>query len=51
MKINIVVMDVINDVTYSRKIVHTHVVITLLLHALSTRKQQRHMIKTKKKFC
>ena len=32
MKIYIVVMDVINDVTYSRKSVNTRVVITLLLH-------------------
>ena len=32
MKINIVVTDVVNDVTYSRKSVNTCVVITLLLH-------------------
>ena len=32
MKINIVVTDVVNDVTYSRKSVITRVVITLLLH-------------------
>ena len=32
MKINIVVTDVINDITYSHKSVNTHVVITLLLH-------------------
>ena len=32
MKINIVVTDVVNDVTYSRKSVNTRVVITLLLH-------------------
>ena len=32
MKINIVVKDIVNDVTYSRKSVITHVVITLLLH-------------------
>ena len=31
-KINIVVTDVVNDVTYSRKSDNTHVVITLLLH-------------------
>ena len=31
MKINIVVTDVVNDVTYSRKSVNTHVFITLLL--------------------
>ena len=31
-KINIVVMDVVNDVTYSRKSDNTRVVITLLLH-------------------
>ena len=30
MKINIVVTDVVNDVTYSRKSVNTRVVITLL---------------------
>ena len=29
---NIVVTDVVNDVTYSRKSVHTRVVIALLLH-------------------
>ena len=32
MKINTVVTNVVNDVTYSRKNVNTHVVITLLLH-------------------
>ena len=32
MKINIVVTDVFNDVTYSGKIVNTRVAITLLLH-------------------
>ena len=32
MKINIVVTDVVNDVTYSRKRVNTRVVITFLLH-------------------
>ena len=32
MKINIVVTDVVNDVTYSRKSVNTRVVITLLSH-------------------
>ena len=32
MKINIVVADVVNDVTYSRKRVNTRVVIILLLH-------------------
>ena len=32
MKIDIVVTDVISDVTYSRKSVNTPVVITLLLH-------------------
>ena len=32
MKIYIVVTDVVNDVTYSRKSVNTRVVITLLLH-------------------
>ena len=32
MKKNIVVTDVVNDVTYSRKSVNTRVVITLLLH-------------------
>ena len=32
MKINIVVTDVVNDVTYSRKSVTIRVVITLLLH-------------------
>ena len=31
MKINIVVTDVVNDITYSRKSVNTHVVITLLI--------------------
>ena len=32
MKINIVVADIVNDVTYSRKSVNTCVVIMLLLH-------------------
>ena len=32
LKINIVVTDFVNDVTYSRKSVNTRVVITLLLH-------------------
>ena len=32
MKINIVVTDVVNDVTYSHKSVNTCVLITLLLH-------------------
>ena len=32
MKINIVVTDVVNDLTYFRKSVNTRVVITLLLH-------------------
>ena len=32
MKLYVVVTDVDNDVTYSRKSVKTHVVITLLLH-------------------
>ena len=32
MKINIVVSDVVSDVTYSSKSVNTRVVITLLLH-------------------
>ena len=32
MKINIVVMEVVSDVTYSRKNVNTRVVKTLLLH-------------------
>ena len=32
MKIYIVVMDVINEVTYSLKSVNTRVIITLLLH-------------------
>ena len=32
MKINIVVTDVVNDVTYSRKSVITRMVITLLLY-------------------
>ena len=32
MKINIVVMDIVSDVAYSRKSVNTCVVITLLLH-------------------
>ena len=35
MKINIVVTDVVNDVTYSRKSVNTRVAITLLLHDVS----------------
>ena len=35
MKIYIVVMDIINDVTHSRKSVNTHVVITLLLHGVT----------------
>ena len=39
MKIYIVVTDVVNDVTYSRKSVITRVVMTL-----STGKQRRHMI-------
>ena len=39
MKINIVVTDVVNDVTHSRKSVNTRVVITLLLPTLSTGKQ------------
>ena len=43
MKINIVVTDIVNDVTYSRKSVITRVVITLLLY-FSTGKQRRHMI-------
>ena len=34
MKINIVVTDVVIDVTYSHKSVNTHVVITLLLHGV-----------------
>ena len=35
MKINIVVMDVVNDVTYSRKSVNTCVVITLITRLYS----------------
>ena len=43
--INIVVTDVVNDVTYSRKSVNTRVVITLLLHdVIHVGKQRRHMI-------
>ena len=38
MKINIVVTDIVNDVTYSRKSVNTCVVITLLLHDVIHRK-------------
>ena len=43
MKIYIVVTDVVNDVTYSRKSVITRVVIRFLM-TLSTGKQRRHMI-------
>ena len=32
MKFNIIVTDIVNDVTYSCNSVNTHVVITLLLH-------------------
>ena len=38
MKINIVVTDVVNDVTYSHKSVNTRVFITLLLHDIIHRK-------------
>ena len=48
MKINIVVMDVVNDDTYSRKKL-IHVVITLYYMTLSTGKQQRHMINANNK--
>ena len=48
MKIYIVVTDVVNDVTYSRKSVITRVVIKSLCDfydmTLSTGKQRRHMI-------
>ena len=48
MKIYIVVMDIVNDVTYSHKSVNTHVVITFFYYmTLSTGKQCRHMIKSK----
>ena len=45
MKIYIVVTDVVNDVTYSRKSVNTRVVIRFYDMTLSTGKQRRHMIK------
>ena len=45
MKIYIVVTDVVNDVTYSRKSVVTRVVIRFYDMTLSTGKQRRHMIK------
>ena len=44
MKIYIVVTDVVNDVTYSRKSVITRVVIRFYDMTLSTGKQRRHMI-------
>ena len=45
MKIYIVVTDVVNDVTYSRKSVNTRVVIRFFYDmTLSTGKQRRHMI-------
>ena len=52
MKIYIVVTDVVNDVTYSRKSVITRVVIRFYDMTLSTGKQRRHMIKSfmKQKF-
>ena len=43
MKISIVITDVVNDVTYSRKSVNTRVVITLLLHDVIHWKQRRHI--------
>ena len=45
MKIYIVVTDVVNDVTYSRKSVNICVVIRFFDMTLSTGKQRRHMIK------
>ena len=45
MKIYIVVTDVVNDVTYSRKSVITRVFIRFYDMTLSTGKQRRHMIK------
>ena len=47
MKIYIVVTDVVNDFTYSRKSVNTRVVIRIYDMTLSTGKQRRHMIKNK----
>ena len=44
MKIYVVVTDVVNDVTYSRKCVNTHVVIDFYDMMLSTGKQRHHMI-------
>ena len=44
MKIYIVVTDVVNDVTYSRKSVITRVVMRFYDMTLSTGKQRRHMI-------
>ena len=46
LKINIVVMDVVNDVTYSRKSVNTRAVITLLLHDVIHRKTAMSYDKT-----
>ena len=47
MRINIVVTDVVNDVTYSRKSVHTRVFIRLLLHVIFHWKTATSVDKTK----
>ena len=44
MKIDIVVTDVVNDLSYSRKSVNTHGHNTIYYMTLSTGKQERHMI-------
>ena len=44
MKINIVVTEVVSDVTYSRKSVNTRVVINFYYMTLSIGKQRRRMI-------